>query len=115
MSRPLKTLKQEEIDARPYHSPEELEQHIAEFIEQIYNRLRLHSALSYQSPAEFESRLVQPGTVPAWLPAGLSLRRHEEVPQPEVPQPPEGQHEFPNGRRGVAGLRSSLKDPGCAT
>jgi len=85
----LKTLKQEEIDARPYHSLEELEQHIAEFIEQIYNRVRLHSALGYQSPAEFENRLVQPGTVPAWLPAGLSLRRHEEV--PVLGQPPEGQ------------------------
>ena len=83
----LKTLKQEEIDARPYHSLEELEQHLAEFIELIYNRVRLHSALGYQSPAEFESRLVQPGTVPAWLPAGLSLRRHEEVPQLPPGQP----------------------------
>jgi hypothetical protein len=58
---------------------EELEQHVAEFIEQIYNRVRLHSALGYLSPAEFEVRPVQPGTVPPWLPAGLSLRRHEEV------------------------------------
>ena len=33
----LKTLKQEEIDARPYHTMEELEQHLAEFIEQVYN------------------------------------------------------------------------------
>ena len=31
-----KTLKQEEIDARSYHTMEELEQHVAEFIEQIY-------------------------------------------------------------------------------
>src|SRR6266851_5665801 len=41
----LKTLKQEEIDARPYHTMEELEQHVTECIEQIYNRVRLHSAL----------------------------------------------------------------------
>ena len=85
----LKTLKQEEIDARPYHTKEELEQHITEFVEQIYNRVRLHSALGYLSPAEFENRPVQPGTVPAWLPAALSLRRHEEV--PPLGQPPEGQ------------------------
>ncbi len=85
----LKTLKQEEIDARPYHTMEELEQHVAEFIEQIYNRVRLHSALGYLSPAEFESRSVQPGTVPAWLPARLSLRRHVEVPL--LGQPPGGQ------------------------
>jgi len=85
----LKTLKQEEIDACPYHTLEELEQHIAEFIEQIYNRVRLHSALGYKSPAEFESRLAQAATVPAWMPAGLSLHRHEEV--PVLGQPPEGQ------------------------
>ena len=76
----LKTLKREEIDARPYRTMEELEQHVAEFIEQIYNRVRLHSALGYLSPAEFESRPAQPGTAPAWLPAALSLRRQEEVP-----------------------------------
>jgi len=83
----LKTLKQEEIDARPYHTMEELEQHVTEFIEQVYNRVRLHSALGYLSPAEFESRPVQPGTVPAWLPAALSLRRHEEISQPREGQP----------------------------
>jgi putative transposase len=78
----LKTLKQEEIDARPYHRIEELEQHVTEFIEQVYNRVRLHSALGYLSPVEFESRPVQPKTVPAWLPAALRLRRHEEIAQP---------------------------------
>ncbi len=81
----LKTLKQEEIDARPYHTMEELEQHVTEFIEQIYNRVRLHSALDYLSPEEFEGRLVKPGAVPAWLPAGLSFRRYEEVPMVEAP------------------------------
>jgi putative transposase len=75
----LKTLKQEEIDARPYHSMEELEEHLQEFIEQIYNKVRLHSALGYWSPEEFEARQAQPGTVPTWLPACLSFRRHEEV------------------------------------
>lgn len=83
----LKTLKQEEIDARPYHTMEELEQHITEFIEQIYNRVRLHSALGYLSPAEFENRPVQPGTAPVWLPAALSLRRHEEIAQSPGGQP----------------------------
>lgn len=73
----LKTLKQEEIDARPYHSLEELEQHLAEFIEQTYNRVRLHSALGYWSPEQFEARPMP--VVPAWLPAALSFRGHEEV------------------------------------
>src|ERR1700691_6174015 len=34
----IKTLKQEEIDARSYGSLEELAQHLEEFLEQIYNR-----------------------------------------------------------------------------
>ena len=80
----LKTLKLEEIDARPYRTMDELEEHLAEFIEQIYNKVRLHSALGYLSPEEFEARLVQPGIQSAWLPAGLRLRRHEEI--PPVPQ-----------------------------
>jgi transposase InsO family protein len=80
----LKTLKLEEIDARPYRTMEELEEHLAEFIEQIYNKVRLHSALGYLSPEEFEARLVQPGIQSAWLPAGLRFRRHEEI--PPVPQ-----------------------------
>jgi transposase InsO family protein len=75
----LKTLKQEEIDARPYCTMEELEQHLAEFIEQIYNGVRLHSALGYLSPEEFEKRPAQREPVPAWLPACMSFRRHAEV------------------------------------
>jgi transposase InsO family protein len=75
----LQTLKQEEIDARPYRTMEELEAHLAEFIEQIYNRVRLHSALGYLSPQEFEARRGSQPTVPTWLPACLSFRRHEEV------------------------------------
>ena len=81
----LKTLKQEEIDARTYRTMEELEQHVTEFIEQIYNRVRIHSALGYLSPEEFEGRLAKTATVPAWLPAGLSFRRYEEVPLREPP------------------------------
>jgi putative transposase len=72
----LKTLKREEINARPYRTMEELEQHLEEFIEQIYNRVRLHSALGYRSPAEFEQQAKAEAT---WLPAALSFRRHQEI------------------------------------
>jgi len=76
----MATLKREEIDARPYANMEELEQHIEEFIGQIYNRVRLHSALGYLSPEQFESRQAQsPKTAPSWLPASLGLARHAEV------------------------------------
>jgi putative transposase len=75
----IKTLKREEVNARPYQTMEELEQHLAEFIEQIYNRVRLHSALGYLSPEEFEARPLSARTGPTWLPACLSFRSHEEV------------------------------------
>lgn len=75
----LKTLKQEELNARPYHTMEELEQHIEEFIEQVYNRVRLHSALGYRSPAEFEQQQALRKTEVSWLPAALSFPRHQEI------------------------------------
>lgn len=75
----INTLKKEEIDARPYASLEQLEQHLEEFIERIYNRVRLHSALGYWSPEEFERRQRRKSTEPSWLPACLSFPRHEEV------------------------------------
>ena len=50
----LKTLKREEINANAYRDFEHLSQSVEEFIERYYNRCRLHSALSYCSPEEFE-------------------------------------------------------------
>ena len=52
----IKTLKREEIYANRYEDLEHLRANIEEFIEQHYNRLRLHSALGYQSSEEFEQR-----------------------------------------------------------
>ena len=75
----IKTLKQEEIDARPYRTMEELAQHIEEFIERVYNAVRLHSALAYQSPMEFEHQRVAGNHGTPWLPASLSFLRHEEI------------------------------------
>lgn len=50
----LKTLKQEEIYCNQYRDFEELSAHLEEFIENYYNRQRLHSALGYRTPEEFE-------------------------------------------------------------
>lgn len=72
----IKTLKREEIDARRYASFAELQQNVEEFIEQIYNKVRLHSSLGYRSPEEFEQS--QEADV-KWLPAALSFVRHEET------------------------------------
>jgi putative transposase len=73
----MNTLKREEIDARRYRSFDELQAHVEEFLDQIYNRVRLHSALNYRSPVEFESSLGK--TAAKWSPAGLSFLRHEEI------------------------------------
>ncbi len=54
----IKTLKQEEIYTRQYRDRAELELHIAEFLEEYYNRRRLHSALGYRSPESFERSLL---------------------------------------------------------
>jgi putative transposase len=50
----MKTLKQEEIHCHQYRNFQELSEHLEEFIENYYNRLRLHSALGYRTPEEFE-------------------------------------------------------------
>jgi putative transposase len=50
----LKTLKREEIYANDYHTLEHLATNIETFIDQYYNQCRLHSALGYRPPAEFE-------------------------------------------------------------
>lgn len=50
----MKTLKQEEIYCNQYADLNELSQHLEEFLEVYYNRLRIHSALGYRSPEDFE-------------------------------------------------------------
>ena len=56
----FKTLKHEEVNLTEYRNLEEAASSIGAFIEQIYNRERLHSALGYLPPAEFEQTLHPP-------------------------------------------------------
>ena len=77
----MKTLKQEEIYLRQYRDRADLEAHIGEFIERYYNRRRLHSALDYRSPEQFERSLpANPAAVPA---ASMSFFRHEGIYRPD--------------------------------
>ena len=53
----MKTLKHEEVDGRLYRDVKQAKRQIGSFIEDIYNRQRLHSALDYRSPMEFEAEI----------------------------------------------------------
>ena len=77
----MKTLKREEIYAGQYQDLDDLRVHVAEFIEQYYNRQRLHSALGYQPPEQFEA-LIDKCAVSAG--ARMSFFRHGEIYPPDV-------------------------------
>jgi len=50
----MRTLKREEVDGSSYRDLAEAAARIEAFIEEVYNRQRLHSALAYRSPDAFE-------------------------------------------------------------
>jgi hypothetical protein len=55
----VQTLKREEIHASTYRDFEVLRERMEEFIEGYYNVCRLHSALAYRSPEDFEKESQQ--------------------------------------------------------
>jgi len=84
----MKTLKREEIYANKYRDLDDLRANIAEFIDSYYNRVRLHSALGYKPPEEFEQ-----AAIPAMASQGatMSFFRHEEIYQSDVRSKAEGE------------------------
>ena len=53
----MKTLKAEEVNGNAYTTLNHARRDIGRFIETVYNSQRLHSALGYKPPAEFEAEL----------------------------------------------------------
>ncbi len=51
----MKTLKLVEVNARTYADIDDARRQIGAFIDTVYNAKRLHSALGYKPPAEFEA------------------------------------------------------------
>jgi len=84
----LKTLKREEIYANQYRDLDDLRANIEAFIEQYYNRQRLHSALGYRPPEEVE-QAVEPNATSAG--ATMSFFRHKEIFRSDVGFPINGE------------------------
>ena len=56
----MRTLKYEEVYMNDYETLREVRTSVQHFIEAVYNRKRLHSAIGYLPPAEFEASLTTP-------------------------------------------------------
>lgn len=55
VERLIRTIKEEEVDLQEYRSLAEARTSLGHFIAEVYNGKRLHSALGYRPPTEFEA------------------------------------------------------------
>jgi putative transposase len=115
----MKTLKYEEIHCRKYTDIEELATNMEEFINQYYNGQRLHSALGYRSPEEFEALAPKhPAATET-----MSFPRHGEI-YPSDPSPKNGEesnrdpspaHRLDESPVGYSSAGCSPAEPACAS
>ena len=75
----MKTLKQEEIRCSEYRDIEDLRTNLSVFFDRYYNATRLHSALGYKSPDEFERQAGSGATAEIPQAPKMSFSRHEEI------------------------------------
>jgi putative transposase len=66
----MRTLKREEVNGQAYRDRAGAEASIVAFIETVYNRQRLHSALAYLAPEDFEAKQRPPSGIEASVASG---------------------------------------------
>jgi transposase InsO family protein len=54
----IRTLKYEEVYLNEYEKFSDALENVPSFIEEVYNKKRLHSALGYRSPIDFEKEVA---------------------------------------------------------
>lgn len=52
----MRTIKEEEVDLSDYQDYGDATRHLGRFLDEVYNRKRIHSSLGYLTPAEFEQQ-----------------------------------------------------------
>jgi putative transposase len=116
----IKTLKKEEIYCTDYRDQEHLDANLGRFIEQYYNRRRLHSALNYCSPQEFERKLKESpasnlSSVPrlSFLGHGTIFQCNGEQPQSDQDRSPT--HCLDESSTGYSSVGCSPAEPACAS
>ncbi len=69
----MKTLKAEEVNGKAYATIDQARRDIGQFIDTVYNTQRLHSALGYKPPVEFEAEFDHSNNPPKCGIMGVSL------------------------------------------
>ncbi len=67
----IKTLKAEEVYLWEYRTMDDVQNRLPSFIEDVYNRKRLHSSLGYRPPVEFEEMFNNAKSCPVTLTAAV--------------------------------------------
>jgi putative transposase len=113
----IKTLKQEEIDLSQYRDFDHALTNIGSFIEDYYNRYRLHSALGYHSPEEFERALPAAPAFGVCRAASMSFLGHGEIYQcyGEQSQDCSPTHSLDESPAGYSWAGCSPAEPACAS
>jgi transposase InsO family protein len=85
----MKTLKAEEVNGQRYRDLEHATLSIGRFIDEVYNQQRLHSAIGYVSPVEFEAELANERVgSPAGLGDDMNSTKKEKRSKKERKQKP---------------------------